>query len=323
VARLDLCPGLTAELRAAYAEGPDVVHLHTPNPAMALALAAAPPPAPLVITHHSDIFRQKILRTLFGPVERLVYARAARVLATSPAYAAGSPLLRRHAAKAGDLPLGLDLGPYLRPTPAAAENARLLRRKHGWPLWLFVGRLVYYKGLHTALDALVGVPGKLAVVGTGPLEKRLRRRARALGVDSRVVWLGAASADELAGAYRAAAALWFPSCARSEGFGLVQVEAMASGCPVLNTAVPDSGVGWVCRHGREGLTVPVGDAKALARAANRLLDDPVLRERLGENARARAVAEFGHETMARRSLAVYRGVLGGRPAPDLAPAGVV
>src|SRR6202012_1379106 len=112
-----------------------------------------------------------------------------------------------------------------------------------------------YKGLSTAIDALAHVPGHLLIIGTGPLERELRARALERGVADRITWAGHVERDELLGAYRAAAALWFPSNARSEGFGLVQVEAMASGCPVINTAIPHSGVSWVWRHEESGLTI--------------------------------------------------------------------
>jgi rhamnosyl/mannosyltransferase len=117
--------------------------------------------------------------------------------------------------------------------------------------------------------------------------------------------------------YLAADAFWFPSVAKSEAFGLVQVEAMACGTPVINAAIPHSGVPWVrvSRHGETGLTVPVDDPSALAAAARRLMDEPGLRDRLGAAARARAAREFDHRVMARRSLALYEAVLEGRPAP--------
>jgi len=218
-------------------------------------------------------------------------------------------LLDRHRAKVAVLPLGIELEPFRNPSPAALAYARKLQTRYGSPLWLCVGRLIYYKGLHVALEALRWVSGTLLVIGTGPLEADLRAKAAELGVADRVVFHGHATSEQLVGAYYAATALWFPSIARSEGFGLVQVEAMASGCPVINTAIPGSGVPWVCRHEQEGLTVPVNDPSALAAAAHRILTEAGLRDRLTAAGRIRAATEFDHRVMAERSLAIYRDVL--------------
>ena len=321
VARMDVMPELPRMLRQALARGVDVLHLQAPNPAMLLALDLVPRLPPLFVTHQSDVIRQRVAGALLLPFEALLYARARRLLATSEAYVAGSPLLRAFRSKVRTLPLGIDLSPYLHPSPEAlASEARWRAEAAGAPLWLMVGRLVYYKGLFTALEALARAPGRLVVVGQGPLEAQGRERARALGVEDRVTWAGYLSPDALAGAYRAATALWFPSNARSEAYGLSQVEAMASGLPVLNTAIPHSGVAWVSRHEETGLTVPVGDAAALAAAARRLVEDPALAKRLGDAARQRAVVEFPHDVMAARSLSLYAEALG-RPAPtvDRAP----
>jgi rhamnosyl/mannosyltransferase len=308
LAKLDLAPGLLTAVRRLAREKPDVWHMHAPNVTMMLAVLASPGIRPLVITHHSDIVRQRVLKYAVRPLESAVYRRAARILPTSPAYVEGSELLKRFADKVTPLPLGIDLEPFRNPSPAALAYADELRAKHGSPLWLSVGRLIYYKGIPVALAALRGVPGTLVVIGTGPLASELKAKAEELGVAGRVVFHGHATADQLGGAYRAATAVWFPGTARSEAFGLVQVEAMASGCPVINTAIAGSGVPWVCRHEREGLTVPVNDPAALAGAANRLLAEPGLRERLAAGGRDRAAAEFDHRVMAARCLAFYRDV---------------
>ena len=309
LAKLDVTPGLLAAIRRLARLRPDVWHLHTPNVTMMAAVLACPSVRPLVVTHHSDIIRQRFSRHLIRPLEAVVYRRAARVLSDSPGYVEGSQILDRHRSKVAVLPLGIDLEPFRNPTPAAQAYARELQARHGSPLWLCVGRLIYYKGLHVALAALRAVPGTLLVLGTGPLEADLRAKAAELGVTDRVVFHGHATPDQLVGAYHAATALWFPSIARSEGFGLVQVEAMAAGCPVINTAIPGSGVPWVCRHEQEGLTVPVNDPAALAAAARRLLAEAGLRDRLAAAGRLRAAAEFDHRVMAERSLAIYQDVL--------------
>ncbi|MCS7272257.1 MAG: glycosyltransferase, partial [Gemmataceae bacterium] len=215
----------------------------------------------------------------------------------------------RFADRVTSLPLGIDQSLFVNPPALAESYAQHYRRRYGWPLWLCVGRLVYYKGFTVALEAMQQVPGTLLIIGTGPLEAGLRQRAEELNLTNRVIFHGTATTEQLIGAYHAATALWFPSLARSEGFGLVQVEAMASGCPVINTAIPASGVPWVCRHEQEGLTVPVNDPHALAAAARRLLTEPGLRTRLAAAGRHRAATEFDHRVMAARSLAIYRQVL--------------
>lgn len=309
LARFDLTPTLPAILRRVLRDPPDVWHLHAPNISMMLAVLAMPRLRPLVVTHHSDIIRQRLLRHLVRPLERASYRRAARLLPTSPPYADGSDVLRQFRAKVEPLPLGVDLLPFLSPSPAARASAERYRKHYPGPIWVTVGRLIYYKALDVALRALREVPGTLVVIGTGPMEEPWKRQAAELGVADRVAWRGRASDDELVGAYHAATALWFPSNARSEGFGLVQVEAMASGCPVVNAAVPHSGVTWVCRHDEAGLTVPLDDAAAFAAASRRLLEEPGLRDRLAAEARQQAVGRFDHRTMAELSLAIYRTAL--------------
>jgi len=299
LARLDIAPGLRGELARRF-RSTDIVHLHTPNPLMLLACASLPMVPDLVITHHSDAVRQKRLAALLSPFEDRVYSRARVVFSDSPGYADGSPCLEAHSRKVSVLPLGIDLEPYLKPSNGVLSQAESIRQGHPGPLWLMVGRLVYYKGHSVALEALARVPGTLLVIGTGPLDVELRLAARTLGVADRVSWMGHQPDHVVAAAYRAATALWFPSVARSEGFGLAQVEAMASGCPVINTAIPGSGVPWVSLHGVSGLTVPMQDPLALAEAARCISENAAIRAGLAEGAKARAISEFDHHLMASR-----------------------
>lgn len=305
VSRFDVCPSLLTTLLRARREGVDIAHVHAPNPTMFAALAVLPKFKTLVVTHHSDVIKQRVLGAAFAPIERLIHARAAMVLSDSENYIGGSAPLKRIMHKVRTLPLGLDLRPFLSPNAAALSYAEKLRAEFGAPLWLTVGRLVYYKGFCNAVDALANTPGRLVVVGEGPLKQKLVAQAKSRGVSHRIFWAGYLDEDELAGAYRAATALLFPSNARSEGFGLAQVEAMASGCPVINTQIPHSGVAWVSPHDETGATVPVDDPAALAQAMRRLNDDSELRARFSSASVARAMEEFDHRVMARRSFALY------------------
>jgi glycosyltransferase involved in cell wall biosynthesis len=303
VSKLDLCPGTKRFLREL--DRFDVVHLHAPNPTFTLPLLACKKPSKFFVTHHSDIIKQRLLSKFYHPFERRIYERADHVFATSPWYMGGSPLLQEFADKVGVVPLGIDVEPLLNPTPFARSVQREISDSLEQPIWLCVGRLVYYKGLHTAIDALARLPGTLVIVGKGPLEKELKARAERVGVADRIRWYADASDDLLHGLYHAATALWFPSNNRSEGFGLVQVEAMASGLPIVNTSVPASGVAWVAPHEVAALTIAPESHHQLVDASLRLLEDESMRRRLGDNGRRRAIKMFTDDLMAQRYLDRY------------------
>jgi len=303
LSKLDLCP----EFRrfADELDRFDVVHLHAPNPTFSLPLLLRKSPRRFFITHHSDIIKQRVLSKFYHPFERRVYARADKVFATSPWYTGGSPLLQEFEEKVSVVPLGVDFEPLLNPSPFARSIQREISDELDAPIWLCVGRLVYYKGLHTAIDALPRLPGTLVIVGKGPLEKPLKAQAERMGVADRIRWIPNASDVTLQGLYHAATALWFPSNNRSEGFGLVQVEAMASGLPIINTSVPASGVAWVAPHEVAALTIAPDSHHQLVEASLRLLNDESLRKRLGDAGRRRAVKMFSDRLMAQRYLDRY------------------
>lgn len=303
VNKLDLCPGVRRFRKEL--DRFDVVHLHAPNPTFTLPLLACETPSKFFITHHSDIIKQRLLSKFYHPFERRIYGRSKRIFATSPWYMGGSPLLQEFADKVSVVPLGVNVEPLLHPTPFARSVQREVSDGLEGPIWLCVGRLVYYKGLHTAIDALARLPGTLVIVGKGPLENALKARAERVGVADRIRWHADASDDLLHGLYHAATALWFPSNNRSEGFGLVQVEAMASGLPIVNTSVPASGVAWVAPHEVAALTIAQESHHQLVEASLRLLEDEPMRKRLGDNGRRRAVKMFSDTLMAQRYLDRY------------------
>ena len=292
-------------------QAPHVTHLHAPYPVGEAAWLAVGR-SPMVLTYQSDIVRQRFLGRLWAPGLRRVLGRADRVLATSPAYVASSPFLRRVAERVTVVPLGIDTARFAAVNTAAVNTTAGRAGRAGRDLTsrlVFVGRLRYYKGLHVLVDALALLPAtRLCVVGRGPMGEALRARARAAGVADRIDWLGDVDDEALPATLAAADVFVLPSTARSEAFGLAMVEAMAAGLPVVSTEL-GTGTSWVNQDGVTGRVVPPGDAPALAGAIRELLADAEARRRMGEAARRRAVAEFDAERMIARVESVYREVV--------------
>jgi rhamnosyl/mannosyltransferase len=305
-----LTPELVTELsRRTY----DIVHLHTPNPMgmLAYVLARKPYVHRLVVTHHSDVVRQARLRRWLEPLFSRVMRRADAILATSPNYAATSSELAPHRERVRVIPYGIDLAPYV--SPLSEDAAVRYRARFGTRVVLGAGRLIYYKGFEVLLDAITRIQAHLVIVGDGPLRSSLEKRARELGIAHRVSFVGEVHQSDMPAWYRAADVFAFPSIARSEAFGIVQLEAMASGLPVVNTSL-DSGVPYVSIDGESGVTIPPSNPVALAEALERLLADAAWRARLGAAGRARAEALFSKARMIQDHRELYRGLLGEKPS---------
>jgi len=275
----------------------EVIHLHTPNPVGELAcLMLTPSKARLVITYHSDVIRQRILGRLNRLVLHRLMRRADRVIAFTQRYMETSPVIRHYAGKCAIIPHGVDLQ-ELRRTPAVEAMAADLRRQYGSNLVLFVGRLVYYKGVDVLLRAMARVPEtRLLIVGDGPMRQSLEALSQELGLSARVTFLGRVSPEIKLACYQACDFLVLPATHRSEAFGVVQVEAMACGRPVICTNI-DSGTPFVNQDGVTGIVVEPDDSEALTHAIRRLQSDDALRNRLGAGAERRARELFSREVM--------------------------
>ncbi len=300
-ASASICPGMISAIRQTKA---DIVHLHSPNPTAVLSYLAAGHPGRLVVTHHSDVVRQRLLKYGYEPFLRRLMRRADGIICFSPNYLESSATLAQYRAKCRVIPHGIELTPF---EQRAQKRITAIKQKYGDTLVLAVGRLVYYKGFDVLIRALRDTSATLLIIGTGPLLRDLQHLAQATGVSERVHFLG--EVEDLAPYYQAARVFAFPSTARSEAFGIVQLEAMACGAPVINSRL-DSGVPFVSLHDVSGLTVPPNDSVALSHSLNLLLRDDALHQRLSVGAVERVRQHFTIERMASDTLALYDEVLG-------------
>jgi len=308
-----LAPGAIGCTRAVLRDfHPDVVQVHEPLVPLVGPAAALGAGAPTVLTFHAAAERGAlpVLARLVRPLGRAVVARASALTAVS-AHAASfhSGALGLDPARFVVVPNGVDVARFAG-SGRATDPAR--------PTVLFVGRLEPRKGADLALEAFARLAParpalRLRMVGAGPQEPMLRRRLAGLPPDvaARVELVGRVAQADLPGLLAAADVALVPSRG-GESFGIVLLELMAAGTPLVAADLPAYRA--VARRDREALLVPPGDPEALAAAAARVLDDPGTADRLASAGRLRA-AEFDWRAVSARVRQVLADAAG-RPTLD-------
>jgi D-inositol-3-phosphate glycosyltransferase len=299
---------------------PDVVHAHFWMSGLASMLAARETGVPVVQTFHAlgVVKRRHQGSADTSPPERIRFERlvgknAARVAATCSEEVfelarLGLPRLRMSV-----VPCGVDLHRFTAEGPKAGRGAR--------HRIVSVGRLVPRKGFATAIAALPGVPDAELLIAGGPEQRRLagdpeacrlQQLARRCGVDDRVHLLGQVSRDAMPALLRSADVVlctpWY------EPFGIVPLEAMACGVPVVAAAV--GGLTDTVVDGVTGELVPPKRPDVLAATLRRLLDDPAAREAYGVAGMDRARSRYSWDRIGTDILRVYEKALGERGDAD-------
>jgi glycosyltransferase involved in cell wall biosynthesis len=311
VASVAISPSLPLVARRLHREHRfDIVHLHFPDPLGHLTALTLPRSVRRVISWHSDIIRQRKALALYGPFLRHFVRDVDGLIGATPQHLTVSAQMPP--ARPGQVrrvvPYGFDPGQMTWSERARAKKAELLARSAGRPVVFVVGRHVYYKGLDVLLRAMAGIDALLIIGGTGPLTADLKRQTDASGLHDRVLFAGFIPDEDLIAYYDVCDVFTMPSTDRSEAFGLVQLEAMHFGKPVVSTRL-GTGVEFVNVDGETGLLVPPGDVAALRNAIQHLLADPGLRRRLGDAGRDRVASTFSVTQMVQGTLDTYRSVL--------------
>jgi rhamnosyl/mannosyltransferase len=284
----------------------DVMILHEPNPWALLSYAAVRPRLPLAIWFHSEVVRPALQYQLFyAPIARPAYRAAQRFLVSSPALAEHAAALQPFRERVTVIPFGIDVDAW-RPTEEVSRRAEGIRQRVGRPIVLFAGRHVPYKGVAVLIEAAAPLDVAVVIAGDGPMRSSWEDLSRRQTGPAIFSFAGETDDLELRALLLASDMLVLPSVTRAEAFGYVQLEAMASGTPVISTALP-TGVPWV---NEAGLVVPANDVPALRAAIARLAADRALASRLGELGQARARAAFSLSTMGDRFVAVCQELAG-------------
>jgi rhamnosyl/mannosyltransferase len=279
-----------------------VVH-HAPFPLIDAAMPFLKAKVPLIVYWHADVASFPMLRKLVEPAMRRTLRRADKIIISDASILESSTLLHPFSSKCAVVPYGVDLAYWASCNSEEQAAVSELRARHPRMI-VTVARLVPYKGLEVLLEALSGIDAEAVIVGEGPLLEPLRKEAERLGISGRVSFKGRLNASELKIHLYAARVFAFPSITNAEAFGIVQLEAMAAGLPIVNTDLPTA-VPIVARDGREAITVPPNSPGELATALKTILNDALFAEKLGLGGRSRALSEYSQSAYAGRIEAIY------------------
>ena len=302
IAATMIAPSMITSLRKSCGRY-DIIHVHHPDPMACLALYLSGYKGKVILHWHSDIQKQKLLLKLYRPLQNWLLNRCDLIIGTTPVYLTDSPELKNVQDKTVCLPIGVEPVHFL-----LEEAGRIRERYQGKKIIFSLGRLVAYKGYRYLVDSAKYLDDDYIVLigGTGPLKEELQREIEHLGLAGKVILLGRVSDEELPAYYGACKLFCLSSVQKTEAFGIVQIEAMSCGRPVVATNIPGSGVSWVNAHGVSGLNVTPGNARELAEAIKRItVNEDVYRE-YSIRAEKRYRDVFTKERMINDILKTYR-----------------
>ncbi|MDE9554965.1 glycosyltransferase [Xenorhabdus bovienii] len=255
----------------------DIIHVHLPNPLALLAVFLFRPSkdTKIIVHWHSDIVKQKFLKIPFIPLQKWLLKKCKFIIATSKSYAQASKDIQNYSNKIQIVPIGIDSTRM----ESSDEKQLSIKKKHPNKKIVFsLGRHVYYKGFKYLIESAEYLSDEYVILlgGTGDQTECLINLSKKKKLyNKKIFFLGKIEAEHLSSYYSVANVFCLPSIERSEAFGVVQLEAMSCGTPVISTEIDGSGVPWVNKTGVSGLTVPIKDPLALADAIISLCESPL------------------------------------------------
>jgi glycosyltransferase involved in cell wall biosynthesis len=303
-----ISPALIFQLRKLVKEY-DIIHLHHPDPMATLALLLCRPGGKqkIIVHWHSDIIRQKFTLFFYRPIQEWLLKRCNRIVVTSQNYLDTSKHLTKYWGKAEVVPIGI--------SAEMNSNARKLdelkKSFKGKKIIFGLGRHVYYKGFEYLIESAEYLDDNYLIIigGDGPLGPSLMAKVQEKGLQSRVVFTGRIPFDEIHSYFELCDIFCLPSVERSEAFGVVLLEAMSLGKPIVATNIPGSGVNWVNQDNETGLNVTPQDPKALADAFVKIMSNPAVMKKFSERGKSRYLTKFTREAMVDQLISLYSRVL--------------
>ncbi|MBK7228336.1 MAG: glycosyltransferase [Ignavibacteriales bacterium] len=290
----------------------DILNIHEPFPLADLTLEIFPKLrknfSKIITSWQCDITRQKWTFPIYGKFIHRFLRKVDKIIVNNPKIIDNSYFLKHYKYKCEVVPIGINLDW----AKSNSDSHNLQKYRIGVDnklKILFVGRLVTYKGIEYLIESMKFVKdGFLYIIGSGPLENSLKKLIIDLNLESKIKMIPEVDDITLQAYYKACDIFVLPSVNEAEAYGIVQIEAMACGKPLICTEL-GTGTSYVNQNNITGLVVSPMDTKALSEAINRIIDNKELRLKWGTNGRARAFEEFTSDKMLQRTFELYQNLL--------------
>lgn len=283
------------------AQNADIIHYHFPYPFADLLHFIAKVKKPTIVSYHSDIVKQKYALKLYSPLMYKFLDSVNCITVSSPNYAESSIVLKKYKDKLRVIPYGIAEN-----NPENEDLLEFWKQKVGGKFFLFIGAFRYYKGLHVLIEAASSTNMPVVIVGGGGLEKKLKEKVEHLGLKN-IFFVGMVNDADKAALLTLCYAIIFPSCLRSEAFGMTLVEGAMNSKPLISCEI-GTGTSYINIHESTGLTVPPFDPVALRKAMIYLWENPTVANKFGENAFLRYKELFTADIMAKKMADLYHEV---------------
>lgn len=279
----------------------DIIHYHYPYPFADLLKFASWTKKPSIVTYHSDIVRQRVLKYAYAPIEKKFLNSADMIVCSSKKYAETSTNLIKYKDKVKTITLGLP--DTSKSEPSAGSIAKWNDLKAN-PFFLFLGELRSYKGINTLLDASAKCNTTIVIAGGGANQPKYQEIAKNKNLNN-IIFTGSITEDEKNFLLSLCYGLILPSNFRSEAFGLVLLEGAMRRKPLISTEI-GTGTSFINEHGKTGLVIPPSNPEILSNAINFLVDHPNKAAEMGRAARKRFTNLFTAEKMCSDYYILYQ-----------------
>lgn len=288
----------------------DVISVHFPDPMAALAIFLTRPKAKIVIHWHSDVIKQKYLLKLFEPLQNWVINRADLIIGATEKHIGSSDQKDRMLHKSEVIPYPFDLEALPKSIDQDILNSLKIDYKDK-KIIFSMGRLVYYKGFEYLIKSAKYLSDEYVIIigGIGKLEKSLNQLIIDNNLHDKVKLIGSIPYNELGSYYKFCDIFCLPSTYRSEMFGIVQLEAMSFGKPVVSTKIDRSGVCNVNINEVTGICIEVANSKEIARAITSIMNDENTYLKYSENSKKRVTDIFEKKTVISSYIKAYKNLL--------------